>query len=336
MLGFTCPWVSFPLRDITRAQLRFLAEPPTPHFVPSSGFHNLSTASSALELTGLFHPAATSRVLFRSGASLPTQPPFLFGRSLPPCRCCTAARPRAPTFIGSRSVHVRRLSASRLRSAPGRVLQVRLFTSPKPAPLFEFHAPPGCPLSTSASARTEAFRSSCCAFGLCARAHLATCACQSPPRSRVVHVRPGDHGFGPRAVLQACVHPFRSGCSLRGARASRGHGRDRAGLRRGPVTSRCSREDGARSRVTPAHLAVIRACGVAARISFSSERRGVAGRGVFSDARVSFDPQCFALFAPVSRVEAAHDQIHTPLDAGDRSTDHVRLTLREHRRRLLP
>jgi len=40
-------------------------------------------------------------------------------------------------------VHVRCLSASRPLSAPGRVPQVRLFTSPEAAPLFEFHAPPG-------------------------------------------------------------------------------------------------------------------------------------------------------------------------------------------------
>jgi hypothetical protein len=103
MLGFTCRWVSIPLRDITRARLRFFAMPPTHRFDPSSGFHNLSTVSSALELAGLFHPAATSRVRFRPGASLPSQPPFLIGRSLPPCRCCIAAPARAPTFIGSRS-----------------------------------------------------------------------------------------------------------------------------------------------------------------------------------------------------------------------------------------
>lgn len=101
MSSFTCPWVSFPLRDITRAQLRFFAEHPRLHFVPSSGFHNLSTVSSALELAGLFHPAATSRVLFRSGASLPPQPPFFIRRSLPPCRCCFAARTHGPTFVGS-------------------------------------------------------------------------------------------------------------------------------------------------------------------------------------------------------------------------------------------
>jgi hypothetical protein len=101
MSSFTCPWVSFPLRDITRAQLRFFAEHPRLHFAPSSGFHNLSTVSSALELAGLFHPAATSRVLFRSGGSLPPQPPFFIRRSLPPCRCCFAARTHGPTFAGS-------------------------------------------------------------------------------------------------------------------------------------------------------------------------------------------------------------------------------------------
>jgi len=101
MTGFTCPWVSFPLRDITRKQLRFFAEPPALHFVPSSGFHSLSTVSSALVLAGLFHPAATSRVIFRSGASLPPQPPFLIGRSLPPCHCCIAAPTHGPTFAGS-------------------------------------------------------------------------------------------------------------------------------------------------------------------------------------------------------------------------------------------
>jgi hypothetical protein len=101
MFGFTCLWVSFPLRDITRKQLRFFAELPTLHFVPSSGFRSLSTVSSALELAGLFHPAATSRVIFRSGASLPPQPPFLIGRSLPPCRCFLAAHTHGPTFAGS-------------------------------------------------------------------------------------------------------------------------------------------------------------------------------------------------------------------------------------------
>jgi hypothetical protein len=60
---------------------------PCHHFVPSSGFLDLSTSFSAPGLAGLFHPAATSRIPSRSGASLPAQPPFLIGRTLPPCRC---------------------------------------------------------------------------------------------------------------------------------------------------------------------------------------------------------------------------------------------------------
>jgi len=138
-----CHWVSFPLRDITKEQLRFFARPPEPHFGPSAGFRNLSTASSALSLAGLFHPAATSRVLCRSGASLPSQRSFFIRRRLPPCRCCIAAHQPAPIFTGSSHGHVRCLPTSRLSSAPGRVPRVWLFTSPKAAPLFEFLTPPG-------------------------------------------------------------------------------------------------------------------------------------------------------------------------------------------------
>jgi len=43
--------------------------------------------------TGLFHPVATSRVLHRSGASLPAQPCPSHRRAVPPCRC---RRPRSP------------------------------------------------------------------------------------------------------------------------------------------------------------------------------------------------------------------------------------------------
>jgi hypothetical protein len=60
--------------------------------------------------------------------------------------------------------------------------------------------------------------------------------------------------------------------------------------------------------VTPAHLAVIRACGVAARISFFSERRGVAGRGVFSDARVRSTRDVSHTFALLPGSKAAHDR----------------------------
>lgn len=38
---------------------------------------------------------------FVQGSSLPPQPPFFIRRSLPPCRCCFAARTHGPTFAGS-------------------------------------------------------------------------------------------------------------------------------------------------------------------------------------------------------------------------------------------
>jgi len=48
---------------------------PRHRFVPSSGFHSLSTSSSALGLAGLFHPAATSRVLPVQGLLSPRSHP---------------------------------------------------------------------------------------------------------------------------------------------------------------------------------------------------------------------------------------------------------------------
>jgi len=55
-------------------------------YVPSAGFHNLSTAFSTTGFAGLFHPAATSRVPpsrdFSRSAAVPAR-----RRSVPPCRC---------------------------------------------------------------------------------------------------------------------------------------------------------------------------------------------------------------------------------------------------------
>lgn len=112
----------------------FLHRPPTAHFDPRSGFRSLFTVSSALELAGLFHPAATSRVLCRSGASLPAQPPFLFGRSLPPCRCCIAARRARSDF--RRLALTATNDASRLRGFdPRRAAFLGFGYSPHPRPL---------------------------------------------------------------------------------------------------------------------------------------------------------------------------------------------------------
>jgi hypothetical protein len=48
---------------------------PAPRFAPSSGFRNLSTASSAPELAGLFHPAATFRDPLVQGLLSPRRHP---------------------------------------------------------------------------------------------------------------------------------------------------------------------------------------------------------------------------------------------------------------------
>jgi hypothetical protein len=158
-------------------------------------------------------------------------------------------------------VHVRCLSASRPLSAPGRVPQVRLFTSPKAAPLFEFPAPPGS-RSLDAGHRSHGRRPlmmlrvrslrSYASFDEHVRNHL---------RGTTFHVRPGNHRCSPRAVLQAVarssVLAFRrsrsfecrfaklyiAGCSPYGGQlrghSRLGHGRGRTCLLRGPVTLRC-------------------------------------------------------------------------------------------------
>jgi hypothetical protein len=83
-------------------------------FVPSPGFLSLSTVCSALGLAGLFHPAATSRVLPFRGFS-PRAATLPHRKELPPCRRSDAC---SPTFAGCRP---HRTSASRSSSARGRV-----------------------------------------------------------------------------------------------------------------------------------------------------------------------------------------------------------------------
>jgi hypothetical protein len=94
-----------PLRDITKK--RPLCE--EFHFptVPSSGFHNLSTAFSAIQLAGLFHPTATYRVVLFRGFSLRAAV-SLIERTMPPCRLTDvdyqprlAATPSASNFEAS-------------------------------------------------------------------------------------------------------------------------------------------------------------------------------------------------------------------------------------------
>jgi hypothetical protein len=132
MSSFTCPWVSSPLRDITRAQLRFFAEHPRLHFVPSSGFRSLSTVSSALELAGLFHPAATSRISPVQGLLSPRSHPSSSEGACPQVVAPRATHPlaQAATALGPRlrGLHPREAAFS----------SPQLFTTDSAAPLFEF------------------------------------------------------------------------------------------------------------------------------------------------------------------------------------------------------
>lgn len=61
-----------PLHDISRKRLPVARRIPTPRYVPFMAFHPPSTVCSAPGLTGLFHPAAVSRV-HPSGVRPPMQ-----------------------------------------------------------------------------------------------------------------------------------------------------------------------------------------------------------------------------------------------------------------------
>jgi hypothetical protein len=139
------------------------------------------------------------------------------------CLHAVASSPLTPTVRLSPArlhVHVRSLSASRPSSAPGRVPQVRLFTSPKAAPLFEFHAPPGS-RSLDAGLRSRGCRPLMMLRVRCSRrctscdAHLRA----SSARSRVSTFARAKHRVVPRAVLfrvaLSSTLAFRPGSKLR-------------------------------------------------------------------------------------------------------------------------
>jgi hypothetical protein len=207
------------------------------------------------------HPS--SRGFSPVAATLPLR------KELPPCRCCIAARTHAPTFAGSHAAHVRRLSASRPRSAPGRVLQVRLFTSPKAAPLFEFHAPPGT------RSLDVGIRSHGCLPLLMLRVrslpHARTSRWTHP--AIIFEVSPSralsrKHGDDPRAGLQAIGSSFESPFTSRNITGA-------VTAVAGPACFAGSSPFGCfePEALSPAHLAVTRACGVAARIIISEHLR---------------------------------------------------------------
>jgi hypothetical protein len=70
-----------------------LCERIPPLTVPSSGFLNLSTAFSAIQLAGLFHPAATYRVRPVQGLLPSCSSSSSSKEHLPPCRFTNGCSP---------------------------------------------------------------------------------------------------------------------------------------------------------------------------------------------------------------------------------------------------
>jgi len=107
-------------------------EIPTSRYAPPSGFLNLSAACSVVGPTGLFHPAATSRVRarpsrgFSRSAAVPGSSPG--PAPMPLVRTCSPA---------TRLPHARP-STSRLPSAERCVRSGRWLAFPSAAPLFGF------------------------------------------------------------------------------------------------------------------------------------------------------------------------------------------------------
>jgi hypothetical protein len=203
--GFTLPlgfWPSSRLHPCAATRSRRL---PRRRFVPSSGFLDLSTFFSAPRLASLFHPAAASRIPSRSGASLPAQPPFLFGRTLPPGRCPST---RSPTCAGCRSS---RSSASRLSSARGRVLCSAVIhssarRSPLRVPLPQ--APHFLRLdSISSSPPLSTFFRSAFAFAIAARPRPQRLS-RLKPASRLRFAEPA-RAFGPFLQPSVLAPPTR-------------------------------------------------------------------------------------------------------------------------------
>jgi len=105
---------------------------PRHRFVPSSGFHSLSTSSSALGLAGLFHPAATSRDLPVQGLLSPRSHPSSSEGVCPPA----VAPPRADRLSPAATRCGPRLRGLHPREAAFDTEQ--LFTAPYAAPLLGF------------------------------------------------------------------------------------------------------------------------------------------------------------------------------------------------------
>jgi len=195
-------------------------------FFPSSRHHRRAATSretsrvplrSVLRLShpldGLLRTPACELVSSRchvqgslcSGASLSAQPPFLIGRSLPPCRCFTVASPARPHFRGDSRAPT--CAVARLRGLdPREAAFHESGYSPRPQPLpSSVSSPPG-PFLLSTSAPSYSAHSAHGVFrlGLHGRARLAVCA----PAASVFRLRQffASAFRPPRLTITSLVH----------------------------------------------------------------------------------------------------------------------------------
>jgi len=137
--GFTCLWVSFPLRDFTHAQLRFFVSLPRPTSIRAQAFAASPRFLPRASLRAYSIPLPRPGFFAVQGLLSQRSHPSFIGRSLPPCRCCIAARRARADF--RRLVLTATSDASRLRGFdPRRAAFPGFGYSPRPeaAPLFGF------------------------------------------------------------------------------------------------------------------------------------------------------------------------------------------------------
>jgi len=227
--------------------------------------------------------------------------------SFPPCRCCFAARTRAPTFAGSRArprtmpLGFEALLHTRPRSS-GPVIHLAQSRSPlrisrSSRSLLSRRRPPLSRLPSALDVTRSMFttttifrRSRSCSSPRC---HVRCSPGQTKRRSSCItpskmFTLPSKHRFG---TLGASVASRLTALSLH-ARSSLGHGHGRARLR-SRARSPCGGSS-AESRLV--HLSVMRARGVTARSNSRSSRGRVAVSriGASLAGRFLIDPQWFA------------------------------------------
>ena len=175
---------------------------PRHRFVPSSGFHSLSTSSSALGLAGLFHPAATSRVLPVQGLLSP--------RSHPSSSEGVAPRPLFPPRADRLAPAATRCGP-RLRGLHPRetaFTAAQLFTTPHAAPLFGFVSSRSSPHSVDRSLPTisahDVFLARAFAFTIALRARPQRLSREKPGVASPL--RPPARAFEPSSK-SPCSRP---------------------------------------------------------------------------------------------------------------------------------